>query len=97
MEWSKKLEVVRSKRSMVTASRNTDLVRVDWEPSRLIGLTGGTRVLWRSFKAARRGVGIPATAALELAGARVSGPARTRERKREGCGSSVSFAARGFL
>jgi hypothetical protein len=45
MEWSKKLEVVRSRRSIATTSRNTDLIGVDWEPSRSIGLTGGTRGL----------------------------------------------------
>jgi hypothetical protein len=65
-------EMVENRRSTSTGLRNTELVGVDWELSSSIGMTRRTRGPWRSFEAARRGLGMPAAAALELSGARVS-------------------------
>jgi hypothetical protein len=65
-------EMVENRRSTATGLRNTELIGVDWELSSSIGLTRRTRGPWRSFEATRRGLGMHAAAALELAGARVS-------------------------
>jgi hypothetical protein len=83
--------------SMTSRRRGGELIGDGSELPRPIHLTRRQRKPWRSFEAARRGLGIPATAVLELAGARVLGPAKTQERKREECGPRVSLAARGFL
>jgi hypothetical protein len=66
------------KRSMGTNHRGAELIGVDWELSSSIGLTGSTRGPRQSFETARRDLGMPTTAALELAGARVSVARRTQ-------------------
>jgi hypothetical protein len=76
--------MVRSRRSTATGLRYAELVGVDWKLPSSISLTGRTRGSWRSFDAARRGLGMPAVAALEFAGARVSVTSRDeREREKE--------------
>jgi hypothetical protein len=57
---------------MATNHRDAELAGADWGLSSSIRLTRCTRESWRSFRAAYRGLGMPAAAGLEITGTRVS-------------------------